>query len=223
MRKSNLLLIIAFVLLLPAKVFAFALNGETYPIIEPSILSQIQANARKIESHPNRLIKRFKKKLMDYVPTHAYLPSARKSYVFYHDVIYKLPFSIPRVQNGKVVGILYPKGFTFHVLRYLPFDFPTLVIFDMKNKYQRFYVERKYGDDNPEAMLLTTTGDLKDILKMAKRIKKPVYANIGKLDERFGVKNTISIVKRSFIRLDDVKVKVIGINYLINYYKRKSK
>ena len=217
------LLIAAIILLLPSKVLAFALNGSVYPIIEPSILAQIQAGAKKIEAHPNRLRKMFKKKLMDYVPTHAYLPPARKSYIFYHDVIYKLPNSIPRVQNGHIVGILYPKGFTFHVLRYLPFDFPTLVIFDMKNKYQRFYVEKKYGDNNLEAMLLTTAGDLKDILKMAKRIKKPVYANIGKLDERFGVKNTISIVKRSEIRLNDVKVKVIGINYLINYYKRKSK
>lgn len=217
------LLIIAILLLLPSKVFAFALNGTTYPIIEPSILAQIKAGARKIEAHPNRLRKMFKKKLMDYVPTHAYLPPARKSYIFYHDVIYKLPNSIPRVQNGHIVGILYPKGFTFHVLRYLPFDFPTLVIFDMKNKYQRFYVEKKYGDNNPEAMLLTTAGDLKDILKMAKRIKKPVYANIGKLDERFGVKNTISIVKRSFIRLDDVRVNVIGMNYLINYYEKNHK
>jgi hypothetical protein len=205
---------------MPAKVYAFALNGETYPIIEPSILEQIQAGARKIEAHPNRLRKMFKKKLMNYIPTHAYLPPARKSYIFYHDVIYKLPFSIPRVQNGKVVGVLYPKGFTFHVLRYLPFDFPTLVIFDMKNKYQRFYVEKKYRRHNPEAMLLTTAGDLKDILKMAKRIKKPIYANIGKLDERFGVKNTISIVKRSFIRLNDVRIDVIGMNYLINYYKK---
>ena len=217
------LLIITILLLLPSKVFAFALNGTTYPIIEPSILAQIKAGARKIEAHPNRLRKMFKKKLMDYVPTHAYLPPARKSYIFYHDVIYKLPNSIPRVQNGHIVGILYPKGFTFHVLRYLPFDFPTLVIFDMKNKYQRFYVEKKYGDNNPEAMLLTTAGDLKDILKMAKRIKKPVYANIGKLDERFGVKNTISIVKRSFIRLDDVRVNVIGMNYLINYYEKNHK
>ena len=217
------LLIIIILLLLPVKVLAFSLNGTTYPIVEPSILAQIKAGARKIEAHPNRLRKMFKKKLMDYVPTHAYLPPAGKSYVFYHDVIYKLPFPIPRVQNGKVVGVLYPKGFTFHVLRYLPLGFPTLVIFDMKNKYQRFYVEKKYGDDNPEAMLLTTAGNLKDILKMAKRIKKPVYANIGKLDERFGVKNTISIVKRSEIRVNDVKVKVIGINYLINYYKRKSK
>ena len=217
------LLIIIILLLLPVKVLAFALNGTTYPIIEPSILAQIKAGAKRIESHPNRLRKMFKKKLMDYVPTHAYLPPARKSYIFYHDVIYKLPNSIPRVQNGHIVGILYPKGFTFHVLRYLPFDFPTLVIFDMKNKYQRFYVEKKYGDDNPEAMLLTTAGDLKDILKMAKHIKKLVYANIGKLDERFGVKNTLSIVKRSFIRLDDARVNVIGMNYLINYYEKNHK
>ena len=223
MRKINLFLIAVFVLLLPAKVYAFALNGETYPIIEPSILAQIQAGAKKIESHPHRLIKMFKKKLMNYIPTHAYLPPAHKSYIFYHDVIYKLSFSIPRVQNGKVVGVLYPKGFTFHVLRYLPFDFPTLVIFDMKNKYQRFYVEKKYGRHNPEAMLLTTAGDLKNILKMAKRIKKPVYANIGKLDERFDVKNTISIVKRSFIRLNDVRVNVIGMDYLINYYEKHHK
>ncbi len=217
------LLIIIILLLLPVKVFAFALNGSVYPIIEPSILAQIKAGARKIEAHPNRLRKMFKKKLMDYVPTHAYLPPARKSYIFYHDVIYKLPFSIPRVQNGKVIGVLYPKGFTFHVLRYLSFDFPTLVIFDIKNKYQRFYVEKKFGYNNPEAMLLTTTGNLKDILKMAEHVKKPVYANIGKLDERFGVKNTISIVKRSFIRLDDARVNVIGMNYLINYYEKNHK
>ena len=219
MGRIKLLIIIA-ILLLPVKVFAFTMVGTTYPIVEPNLLAQIAVGAKKIEAHPKAMQKMFKKKLMKYVPTHDYLPQAQKSFVFYHDVIYKLTFSIPRVQNGKVVGTLYPKGFTFHVLKYLPFDFPTLVIFNLKNKYERFYAESKYGDKNPEAMLLTTTGDLKDILKMVKRIKKPVYANVGKLDERFGVKNTISIVKRSMSNTNDVKVKVIGMNYLMNFYKK---
>jgi len=219
---NKIVFIIAAVLLLPA--VSYGMTGSTYPIIEPNLLTQIQSRAKKLETHPNRMRKIFKKKLMHYVPTHAYLPPSDKSYIFYHDVIYKLPFSIPRVQGGKVVGILYPKGFTFHVLRYIPFNFPTIVIFSLKNKYERFYVSQKYGyNKDPEAMILTTTGDLNAILKMAKRIKKPVYANIGKLDERFGVKNTISIVKRSYIRLNDVRVTVIGMPYLIKYYRKYHK
>ncbi|MHB1755828.1 MAG: hypothetical protein ACYCT6_10370 [bacterium] len=223
--RNKLLLIIFLLLFVPVKAYSFALTGSTYPIAEPNLLAQINNRAKKIEDHPKILKRKMKKILYDYTPSYyKKLRPAANSYTFYHDVVYKLPFPIPRVEDGKIVGVLYPKGFTFHVLKYLPFDFPTLVIFSMKNKYERFYVSRKYGyDKNPEAMLLTANGDLRSIIKMTKSIKKMVYTNINTLDRRFGVKNTISIVKRSIEHTDDVKVKVIGIKYLRQYYLKHKK
>ena len=221
--KNKVFIFALFLLLLPLKSYALALTGTTYPIVEPSLLSQILRRARKIEEHPERTIKKLKKKVLHYKPDYYNkLRPAQKSYVFYHDPIYTLPFSIPKVKGGKVVGILYPKGFRFHVLKYLPFDFPTVVIFDMQNKYERRYVYNKY-DKVVTAVLLTTSGDLHDIIKTAKKFDKMIYTNVNVLDRRFGVKNTVSVVTRSLSRPDDFKVRVIGIKYLKRYYLKTKK
>ena len=221
--KNKVFIFALFLLFLPVKSYAFALTGSTYPIVEPSLLSQILRRARKIEEHPERTIKKLKKKVLHYKPDYYNnLSPAQKSYVFYHDPVYTLPVAIPKVKGGKVVGVLYPKGFKFHVLKYLPFDFPTIVIFDMRNKYQRRYAFDKY-DKDVTALLFTTSGDLHDIIKTAKKFDKMVYTNINVLDRRFGVKNTVSVVTRSVSRPDDFKVRVIGIKYLRRYYLKTKK
>ena len=221
--RNKIFIFVLFLLFLPGKSYAFALTGSTYPIVEPSLLSQILRRAKKIEEHPGRIIKKLKKKVLHYKPDYYNnLRPAQKSYLFYHDPVYTLPFSIPKVKGGKVVGVLYPKGFKFPVLKYLPFDFPTVVIFDMRNKYERHYVFDKY-DKDVTALLLTTSGDLHDIIKTAKKFDKMIYTNINVLDRRFGVKNTVSVVTRSVSRPDDFKVRVIGMKYLKRYYLKTKK
>ena len=207
--------------------FAANMCGRIYPIIEPDMLTEMQKQADKIlhdEGKMLKLKKRLEKYVKQYAPTYlasAYLSPAKKSYTYLHDVIYTLPFNIPLVKNGKVVGILYPKGFTFHVLRYVPY-FSPLVVFDIKNRLQREYVVKRFGKDY-NYKLISVSGNLMDLLKLIKELKRPVYFNLPQINERFALKNTISIVKRSEKYIDDVEVTVIGMDDIKKYLQKYKK
>jgi len=214
LRKISYISIVLFVLALyfASNSFAGLFNGATYPIVEPNMLTEMQQRAKKINIQ--KLQEEGKLSAEHYVPKDAkYLPPSQKSYDYLHDVIYTLPFNIPRVVNGKVVGILYPKGFTFHVLQYIPYDFPPLVFFSIKNPLQREWIAKYYGK-NLTVDLLTVDGDLSDILKFAKELKRPVYASDIRFVKRFGLKYTVSIVRRSRMFRDDVRVTVIGMEQI---------
>jgi len=198
--------------------FADSLNGTTYPIVEPNLLTEMQQRAKKIDV--KKLQEEGKKSAEHYVPRNAkYLPPSQKSYSYLHDVVYTLPFDIPKVVNGKVVGVLYPKGYTYHVLQYIPYDFPPLVFFSIKNPLQREWIAKKYGKDLT-VDLLTVDGDLSDILKFTRELKRPVYASDIRFVERFGLKNTVSIVRRSRMFRDDVRVTVIGMEQIKKELKK---
>ena len=215
LKSISYIFIILFILTfycVPTNSFADSLNGTTYPIVEPNLLTEMQQRAKKIDVQ--KLQKEGEKSAEHYVPKNAkYLPPSQKSYNYLHDVVYTLPFDIPKVVNGKVVGILYPKGYTYHVLQYIPYDFPPLVFFSIKNPLQREWIAKYYGK-NLTVDLLTVDGDLSDILKFAKELKRPVYASDIRFVERFGLKYTVSIVRRSRMFRDDVRVKVIGMEQI---------
>jgi len=200
--------------------------GKTYPIAEPDLLEEMHQRAQKLLNDKKKLAEirqRLKKQLEHYRPAYlsqAYLPPSDKSFTYLHDVVYTLPFDIPKVVNGKVVGILYPKGFTFHVLRYIPYGaMPTLVIFDIKNRLQREWVAKHYAK-KAKVMLISVSGDLNDLADFIKKIKRPVYFNLPKINERFGLQYTISIVKRSDKYIDDVEVRVVGMKEIEKELKK---
>jgi hypothetical protein len=197
---------------------ADSLNGTTYPIVEPNLLTEMQQRAKKIDVQ--KLQEEGKLSAEHYFPKNAkYLPPSQKSYDYLHDVVYTLPFNIPKVVNGKVVGILYPKGYTYHVLQYIPYDFPPLVFFSIKNPLQREWIAKYYGK-NLTVDLLTVDGDLSDILKFTRELKRPVYASDIRFVERFGLKYTVSIVRRSKMFRDDVRVDVIGMQQIKKELKK---
>jgi len=221
LKSISYIFIILFILTfycVPTNSFADSLNGTTYPIVEPNLLTEMQQRAKKIDVQ--KLQKEGEKSAEHYVPKNAkYLPPSQKSYNYLHDVVYTLPFDIPKVVNGKVVGVLYPKGYTYHVLQYIPYDFAPLVFFSIKNPLQREWIAKKYGKDLT-VDLLTVDGDLSDILKFTRELKRPVYASDIRFVERFGLKNTISIVKRSRKYRNDVSVDVVGMEQIQKELKK---
>jgi hypothetical protein len=216
--KINFIIFFILTFFYIPKTFANSLNGTTYPIVEPNLLTEMQQRAKKIDVQ--KLQKEGEKSAEHYVPRNAkYLPPSQKSYSYLHDVVYTLPFDIPKVVNGKVVGVLYPKGFTYHVLQYIPYDIQPHVFFSIKNPIQREWIAKKYGNDLT-VVLLTVDGDLSDILKFSRELKRSVFASDIRFVERFGLKNTISIVKRSKKYRNDVTVDVIGMDQIKKELKK---
>ncbi len=201
-----------------SKSYAFSLNGRTYPIAEPDLITEIYSAAKHVDF--KKIHKEGKKLIMNYYPKYDNpLPASEKSFYFYHKFTYTLKRNIPYVKDGKIIGNLYPAGYKFDPLKYMPFNLPTFVIFSIKNKYQRWWVFKHYGNKPSGVMLMTTTGRLKTLIPYIKKYKMPIYYNMGKLDQRFGVKNTISIVKRSRILIEDFRVQVVGMRKIKEEYR----
>lgn len=190
--------------------------GRTYPIAEPDLLSEAERRAAAVihnKAYMERLRKKLKKEALSYRPPYLqYLPPSRKSFSYKFDVVYTLPFNIPRVdlKTGRVIGILYPKGFTFHVMRYIPY-FPNLVVFDINNNPEKRWVVKKFSD-NHTVMLLSVSGSTGEILKLVRKIKRPVYFDVDLLNRRLNIKYTVSIVTRDENNPDLVDIRVVGLD-----------
>jgi len=183
--------------------------GNTYSIKEKDAIVEIEERVKKVDVEKIR--KELETKMRNYKPSDMVgLPEASKSFSYLVDMTYTLDTDIPRVGgDGKVQGILYPKGYTFNPLDYMPADPPTLVIFNGDSPKEKEWVKRKLKENDPRMknfMLLATKGDF---IKLANEFKRPVFYLKEIMAEKLQLKNTISVVYRekNMIRVDVHSVK----------------
>lgn len=170
--------------------------GNTYSIKEKDAMVEIEEKIKKVDVEKIR--KELEAKMRNYKPQDLVsLPAATKNFSYLVDMTYTLDTDIPRVDGGgKIQGILYPKGYTFNPLEYMPTDPPPLVVFNGENVKEKEWVKRKLKENDPRmknSMLLATKGEF---IKLANEFKRPVYYLKEIMAERLQLKNTISIVYR---------------------------
>ncbi len=185
--------------------FSISAQSATYPIREPDLLTEIQERAKYVNYSAIR--KRFEELYKHYKPKEiVQLPPAKKSYSYLVDMTYELPFDVPKVdRNGRIVGILYPKGFKFNPLKYIPVDPPVLVIFDGDRKEEVGWVKKHFKDFPVYHKLIITDGNWQ---KLTKLFKEQVYFLTPEIQERLKLKETISVVRREgdYMRVDVIAV-----------------
>lgn len=166
--------------------------GNTYKIVEKDAIVEIEEKLKKIDYEKIR--KELESKLKNYRPSDLKsLPPAEKTYSYYVDMTYTLDVDIPKVDNkGKIIGTLYPKGFTFNPVEYLVADPPPLIIFNGNNKKEVEWVKQKYKD-SLHVMFVITEGDWIEISKVFKR---QVYYLKEMMVDKLKLKNTVSVVYR---------------------------
>lgn len=136
------------------KVIDLGVVGATYPVIEPDMLDEMQEMAAQIKM-PS--VEERKEALLNYRPRGLKnLPRATEERVFHPDFTYTLLFDIPQVdQAGNVIGILYPKGFTFNPLDYIQWD-GVLVILNGEDEDQlNWFKASEYAEDYRTKLLIT--------------------------------------------------------------------
>lgn len=179
--------------------------GNTYKIVEPDAATEIQHKLSKVDIE--RVRAELERKYKNYRPEDwKSLPPATKNYSYLVDMTYTLERDIPEVdQNGKIIRIIYPKGYQFNPLEYLPADPPPLVIFNGSIAKEREWVKKNYKE-NMNVMLVATEGD---ILKISKELGRPVFYLKSIMAEKLNLKNTISVVHRDnkYMRVDVYAVK----------------
>jgi len=185
MGRINLIIASALLLLsLPAVAKDLGTVGKTYPIAERDALSELEDRARRIDM----------KKLLAQARPEKYrpenlknLPRASKARSYQVDMSYTVQEDIP---DGKG-GILYPRGYTFNPLNYMPFR-KTLVVIDGNDRRQvEWFAGSRYKSD-PAVMLLLIDGATADIQK---RIMRPVFYATQPIVTRFRLSAVPSVIR----------------------------
>lgn len=191
--QKNELLITSVLLLFSLPVFAGDLGtvGKTYPIAERDSLSELEDRARRIDT----------KKMLAKVNPEKYrpgnlknLPRASKARTYQVDMTYTVQEDIP---DGKG-GILYPRGYTFNPLDYMPFR-KTLVIIDATDPQQvTWFTGSRYKSD-PAVMLLLTDGAAR---KVQRRVRRPVFYATEPIVKRFLLSAVPSVIRAKGSRME---------------------
>jgi len=178
--------------------------GNTYDIAEPDALQEIAERAEKIDHE------KVKKELEHKFQTHrpmdmAKLAPATKSTTYLLDMTYTLEYDIPKVDSqGKIVGILYRKGFKYNPLDFLPTDPPPLVVFNGESAKEKAWVKKNYKGKH--VMLVTTGGNW---ATLPEEMGAAVFYLKSLMVEKLGLKNTVSVVYKQGRHM---KVEVHAIN-----------
>ncbi|WP_300720784.1 hypothetical protein [uncultured Brachyspira sp.] len=116
---------------------------------------------------------------------------------------YTLSQDMPKVdRDGNIVGILYPKGYTFAPLKYMKMAPPPLIVYNPCDEDERELVNqiRSVYDKNYQRYMLITSGcSLEDMSKI-----KLGTLNRFLLDKdsikKFNLKYTVSVVTADIVK-----------------------
>jgi len=159
--------------------------GKTYRIVERDALEEIMERAGQVDWQS----KLDKLKPENYRPGWlARLPRAGEDRTFLVDMTYTLGFDIP---DGKG-GILYPKGYRFNPLDYLPFN-QTLVVVDGDDPLQLDWLQASELLSGPDTVLLLCGGSYVDL---SKSLGRPVYYLNRQIVDRFHLRSVPSVIRR---------------------------
>ena len=159
-------------------------KGKTYRIAEPDALEEIKERIKKVNWE--KLKVELKKKIDAYLNPDFDLPYACENSTFSFYPLYTLPFDI-KDANG---NIIYPAGFTFNPLDYIPFPY-VFVFFNGERKSEvNWLLSHREIVDSPLTFLAAVKGNIPWLSSL---FKKPVYRFSLLMKKRFKVKKTLSI------------------------------
>ena len=142
--------------------------GQTYEIIEPDFISDIEQRVANVDPDKLPAEEEIKNIVRNYRPDNVVkLPRVTKENSFIVDPTYTLPFDIP---DGKG-GIIYPAGFSFNPLDYHPLD-RIIVVIDGTDEDQIHWFKNSPYASNLKTRLLLSDGNFWDV---SLKLDRPVY------------------------------------------------
>lgn len=181
-------------------------SGKTYPIAEKDALDDFNEAASKIDWEKVMKEKR-EESVKKYQPKDlARLPRALESKKVMVDMTYTLEMDIP---DGKG-GILYPKGYTFNPLQFMPAYSGIIVVIDPTDEEQISWFEKSAHSKDYRTKLLLTDGVHQDV---AARLKRSVYYLNSAIAKRFQLAAVPSVIQQNGTYMEveqiDVAKKVV--------------
>ncbi len=153
---------------------------ELYEIAEPDLLEEIRMRAESL-TIPSQELK-------EKIESHEgfYLPPAKESKVYEVDPTYCLEEDI-YYMNGDRWEVLYPKGYCFNPIDYIPYEPPPMVVFNPCRKEEREWVLKRHG----EAILVSTGCSLRKVREMGLK----VYFLTEELVRKLSLEGTVSVIR----------------------------
>jgi conjugal transfer pilus assembly protein TraW len=159
--------------------------GRVYPIAERDALEEIEERARQVDWQS--VLDRERPE--DFRPANlAKLPRAHRGRSFLVDMTYILDFDIP---DGKG-GILYPKGYQFNPLDYVPFN-QTLVVINGEDSEQVAWLKASPLVNRPDTLILLSGGGFSEV---GQGLERAVFYATRQIVERFQLKAVPSVIHR---------------------------
>jgi len=155
--------------------------GETYPVQEPDVIAETRRNAAMKKD--NTMLERMK----TYRPARLHtLPRATADRTFLVDMTYTLDRDLMDA-DGKVI---YPRGFTFNPLDYIPFS-GNLVVIDGQDASQVTWLQASPYFENHRARLLLSDGHAPELIET---LRHPVFYLTDDIAERLKLRAVPSVV-----------------------------
>ena len=173
-------------------------SGNIYRIAEPDALKELEDKAASMDLKERIKKEETTRKIERYRPSNAVsLPPAKKDGTSLADMTYTLEFDIP---DGKG-GVLYPKGFIFNPLDYIPFS-RTIVVLNgaAENEINWFTASEYYK--RTDVVLLITDGMWKDLMH---RFKRNVFYLTEPVRTRLRLSSTPSVIVKKDNKYMEVK------------------
>jgi len=192
---------IALVLLL---LLVGTVSGKVYEIAEPDLLEEIEKAKEKTLLVLRRELSKAQERLQDFKGE--VLTPAKRRRVYYVDPTYCLEEDIYRLE-GNSWKVLYPKGYCFNPISYIPYAPPPMVVFNPCRKEEKKWVE-EYLKKEKNAILVASGCPLKEVNAMGWQV--PVYYLLPDLKKKLKLRHTISIVSvdrsKKAIKVEEVSV-----------------
>jgi conjugal transfer pilus assembly protein TraW len=169
----------------PAQAKVIGTFGQVYTIAEPDALTEIEKRAKAVNWR-SILDKERPEEFRP--PNLVSLPRARHDRSFLVDMTYTLEFDVPDGRGG----LLYPRGYRFNPLDYVPFN-QTLVIIDGDDPEQLDWLKKSALLSEPDSLILLTQGAFSTI---GEQLGRAVFYADRRILKRFNLAAVPSVVSR---------------------------
>lgn len=173
-------------------------SGNIYRIAEPDALKELEDKVASTDLKERIKKEETTRRIERYRPSNVVsLPSAKKDRTSLMDMTYTLELDIP---DGKG-GVLYPKGFIFNPLDYIPFS-RTIVVLNgaAENEVDWFTASEYYK--RTDVLVLVTDGMWKELMH---RFKRNVFYLTEPVRARFRLSSTPSVIVKKDNKYMEVK------------------
>lgn len=187
-----------FTMLIPSILYA-----AVYEIVEPDFVETAKSFAATAEfkelalKEQNRQIETIKASKGEL------LLQALNDSEYEVEYYYTLTKDMPKVdRNGNIVGILYPKGYTFAPLKFMKMAPPPLIVYNPCDEDELELVNniRKIFDNNYQRYILLTSGcSLDDMSKLKLGTDNRFLLDKDSV-KKFNLKYTVSVVTADIVK-----------------------